>query len=71
MGEFLCIMGVAFLIAILISIAIIKRELDKDKMEKLKKQVEVSKRLSDQATLEALKLTEEEEEDEEEDEDEY
>ena len=71
MGEFLCIMGVAFLIAILISIVIIKRELDKDKMERLKKQVEVSKRLSDQATLEALKLMEEEEKDEEEDEDEY
>ena len=60
MGELLCILSVAVLIAVIICIGIVTSELKKTNKESIHKQLEVSKQLEQEALDEILNDVEEE-----------
>ena len=61
MGEALCILSVADVIAVIICIGIAKKELKKTERERLHNQIEASKKRELELLEEALSYTEEEE----------
>ena len=58
MEEFLLILGVAFVIAIIICIVIVKRELEKGKRDSLSKSTAAIRKLEEEALNEALSYDE-------------
>lgn len=64
MSDIVIIFGGAFVVAIIICIGIVKKELDKTNTEGIKRQSEYWKKESQKADEEVLKMFEDEEDDE-------
>lgn len=69
MSDIVIVFGGAFIVAIIICVVIVKKELEKDKKERISKSLEVSRKLEEEALNEALSYGEDDEGEEDDDED--